>query len=243
MTGAAMRVKAFVVGVIGFMFLVEFTLPTLAAEAYTTSTSWLRTGPDSNFPVIERVPRSSLVDVIGCTDGYDWCDIDFDGERGWFLGSRLQFVYQGQRGSLRELAPLLGLMILQFSFGDYWNDHYRERPWFNDRNRQIWQNWQPQRRPFQNGPLPNSGQGAPVAPAPAPVRPQFRQAPLQPQLAPQTPQNQPQIVPQTQTPRQPAPQERFRRAPQSPTIIPPPGTPQLQHPAPRKPCVPPDVCR
>jgi uncharacterized protein YraI len=244
-----MRLKAFVAGVIGFIFFSWITLPASAAEAYTTSTSWLRTGPDSNFPFIERVPRDSLVDVIGCTDGYDWCDIDYDGERGWFSGRRLQFVYQGQRGSLRELAPLLGLMILQFRFGDYWNDHYRERPWYNDRNRQIWQNWHPQRRQFQNRPQPNFGQGAPVAPPSTPVRPQFRQSPLEPQAAPAAPQIQPQNAPQVQTPRQPPSeqrtlqQERIGRTPQSPAFNPPASAPQLQHPAPRKPCLPPDVCR
>ena len=250
-----MRIKAFVFMMMSAFFLGGFSLPALATEAYTTSTSWLRTGPDREFPVVERIPRGALVDVIGCTDGYDWCDIFYDGERGWFLGSRSQFVYEGRRGSLRELAPLLGLMILQFSFGDYWDNHYRERPWYNDRNRQIWQNWQPHRRPFQNGPQPNSGQSAPLEPAP--VRPQLRQATPQPQAAPQSmpqaaprsPQIQQPIAPQVQTPRQPnggpkpRPQERFNRTPQLPAIIPPAGAPQLQHPAPRKPCLPPDVCR
>jgi len=97
------------------------TATAFATEAYTTTSTWLRTGPDTTFLVIERVPRDSLVDVYGCTNGYGWCDVDVEGERGWLPSSRLQFIYNGRRGPASVLAPLLGLMILQFSFRDYWD--------------------------------------------------------------------------------------------------------------------------
>ena len=133
-----------------------------ATEAYTTSSTWLRTGPDTNFPRIERIPRESLVEVYGCTENYDWCDIDFEGDRGWLPGRRLQFVYNGRRGSIDTLAPFLGLMILQFSLQDYWGNHYRERPWYTNRNLQRWQNWQPPHPDVQNRPAPrHEGPGYP----------------------------------------------------------------------------------
>ena len=119
-----------------------------ASEAYTTSSAWLRTGPDRSFPTIMRVQRSSTVDVIGCTSGYRWCDVEVNGERGWLQSNQLQMVYNGRRGSLSRLGPLMDLMILQFNFGDYWDNHYRSRPWYNDQNRQRWQNWQPNMSPF-----------------------------------------------------------------------------------------------
>ena len=89
------------------------------------------------------MPRNSYIDVYGCTDGYSWCDVDYEGERGWLPATRIQFVYDGRRGSVNNLAPFLGLMILQFSFRDYWSNHYQDRSWYNDRNLQRWQNWQP----------------------------------------------------------------------------------------------------
>lgn len=113
-----------------------------ATEAYATSSSWLRTGPDYKFPAITRIPRNATVDIIGCTEGYRWCDVIFNHERGWFAGRRLQTVYNGRRDTIPNLAPLLGLLILQFSFRDYWDNNYRERPWYTDKNQQRWQNWQ-----------------------------------------------------------------------------------------------------
>ena len=214
------------------------TAAALATEAYTTASTWLRAGPDSSFISIERVPRDTLVDVYGCTNGYGWCDVDVDGERGWLPSSRLQFVYDGRRGSASVLAPLLGLMILQFSFRDYWDNHYQARPWYNDENRQRWQNWQPQN-------APNRRQS----------RPQL-QVPITPQLSPQiTPQITPQLSPQV------TPQLRPQSIPSAPNT-PLNATPQTQQgqssrPAephqldqqktrggPRKKaCVPPEICK
>jgi len=145
----------------------------LATQAYTTSSTYLRAGPDTTFPQIQRVPYASTVEVYGCTTGYGWCDVDYGGERGWFPGNRLQFNDHGRRGSITNLAPLLGLMIMQFSVQDYWGNHYQDRAWYTDQNRQRFQNWQPNNRhgrfqaPFmqQNNPfrpivpVPDNGTG------------------------------------------------------------------------------------
>ncbi len=251
-----MRHWAIVLAIFTFISLRYGSASASAAEAYTTSSTWLRTGPDYSFPSIERIPRGALVDVIGCTDSYNWCDVDYEGERGWFAGNRLQFVYNGRRGSAVDLAPLLGLMILQFSFGNYWNDHYRDRPWFNERNQRRWQNWQPPQHPFGNRPR------QPGAPALLPHAPE---KPRAPQTAPIAPNVQPPAAPPSvETPVNPAP---IRPAPINPAPIRPvPNTrpnpinpaPDFQRPAPqqqkpfnpalpqggthKKRCIPPEIC-
>jgi len=228
------------------------TATAFATEAYTTASTWLRAGPDTSFLSIERVPRDTLVDVYGCTNGYGWCDVDVDGERGWLPSSRLQFVYNGRRGPASILAPLLGLMILQFSFRDYWDNHYQARPWYNEQNRQRRQNWQPQNVPPRRQSRPNLQ--VPITPQLSPpITPQ-----ITPQLSPQvTPPNAPQASPQT------APQLRPQSIPIAPSA-PPNAAPQRQpqqqgqpsrpverhqedqqkaHGVPRKKaCVPPEIC-
>lgn len=228
-----------------------------AAEAYTTATIWLRTGPDINFNRIELVRRNSSVDVYGCTDGYSWCDVDYEGERGWLPASRLQFVYNGRRGSVNNLAPFLGLMILEFSFQDYWSNHYQNRSWYNDRNIQRWQNWQqprPQHR-TQQAPPPPAPLQAPLASPPA--------APSNGPLV--TPQRQPRPLPAPGSPKpflkqqEPAPQAPAPQAPGPKEVTPAPMQPQFkqnapqQHQAnppsgeggkggPKKKCIPPEIC-
>ena len=209
------------------------TATAFATEAYTTASTWLRAGPDTSFISIERVPRDTLVDVYGCTNGYGWCDVDVDGERGWLPSSGLQFVYNGRRGPASVLAPLLGLMILQFSFRDYWDNHYQARPWYNEQNRQRWQNWQPQNVP----PRRQSPQNLQV-----PITPQFN-PPIAAQI---TPQLRPQSVPSAPSaPLNAAPQ------PQQPQQQVQPSRPvdrhqedqQKTHGGPRKKaCVPPEIC-
>lgn len=145
-----------------------------AVEAYTIGTTSLRTGPDFGFPRIERVGAGTLVDVFGCIDGYRWCDVDVEGERGWILGQQLEFTYLGRTGPVDEFAPLLGLMILNFSLHDYWDQHYQNRPWYTERNRQRWENWQPRQRPAPfNAPMPGQplrGQSQPLQEPSQPLR-------------------------------------------------------------------------
>ena len=212
------------------------TATAFATEAYTTASTWLRAGPDTSFISIERVPRDTLVDVYGCTNGYGWCDVDVDGERGWLPSSRLQFIYNGRRGPASVLAPLLGLMILQFSFRDYWDNHYQARPWYNEHNRQRWQNWQPQNVP----PRHQSPQNLQV-----PITPQFN-PPIAPQI---TPQLRPQSVPS-------APSAPLNAAPSPQQPLQPqqqgqPSRPVERHQedqqkahggARKKACVPPEIC-
>ena len=240
------------------------TATAFATEAYTTASTWLRAGPDTSFISIERVPRDTLVDVYGCTNGYGWCDVDVDGERGWLPSSRLQFVYNGRRGPASVLAPLLGLMILQFSFRDYWDNHYQARPWYNEHNRQRWQNWQPQNVPPrhqspQNLQVPITPQfNTPIAPQITPqLSPQI--APhLQPQVTPpNTPQASPQITPQLRpqsVPSAPSAPLNAAPSPQQPLQPQQQGQPsrpverhqedqQKAHGGPRKKaCVPPEIC-
>jgi uncharacterized protein YraI len=102
-----------------------------AYEAYTRVDLNLRVGPSTSYGVIDVIPAGYPVLVLGCLDDISWCDVDFEGLRGWVSARYL--VQPGTAIYLPQLAPRIGLPIIGFSFYSYHDRHYRDRPWHRQR--------------------------------------------------------------------------------------------------------------
>jgi len=46
-----------------------------ATEGYVVDNVNLRAGPDPSYPLVDQLPGGTGVDVQGCTDGWEWCDV------------------------------------------------------------------------------------------------------------------------------------------------------------------------
>lgn len=90
-------------------------IPTAAlaqsAGSVTTDLN-LRTGPGSNYGVIETIPAGSAVSINGCVTGTSWCQVDYSGQSGYAYAQYLTVaatsgetvVVSEQRGLLPEIA-------------------------------------------------------------------------------------------------------------------------------------------
>lgn len=107
----------------------------LASPGYTTGGVTMRAGPGGDYPPIVHLRRGTPIDVNGCLDGYDWCDVYADGTHGFVRGDRIDVAYEGRRVLLPEFGVRIGLPIISFSVGDYWGRYYRNRPFFGERER------------------------------------------------------------------------------------------------------------
>lgn len=112
-------------------------VPNLASalSAVTTGSTDLRAGPAFDFPVVDQIPSDVRVNVHGCVRAYRWCDVSWRDARGWVPGEELAYLYQGQRVTIVEYGPRIGLPVVVFSFDTYWNRHYRSRSWYGERAR------------------------------------------------------------------------------------------------------------
>lgn len=137
-----------------------------AQEAFTTKAVNVRAGPDRQYPLVVWLPAGSQVFVNGCLDDYRWCDVSAGYDRGWVYSRNLQYTYQGRPVPIYGNGSNLALPIISFIVGSYWNDHYRDRPWYGSYNQ--WNNWRPGTRPPVWRPQPPR---PPVVQPPRPPRP------------------------------------------------------------------------
>ena len=130
-------------------------IPALAQTAFTTQAVNVRAGPDRAFPLVTWLRPGTPVNVIGCINGWRWCDVVAGGWRGWVYSRYLS-------GPIRGRAP-----VITFSVGSYWGAHYRGRPWYS--SQPGWNNW--------------GSPGFRPPPPPRPRPPAARPPPLQPPVA------------------------------------------------------------
>ena len=71
------------------------------------------------------------VEIYGCMPGWSWCDINWNGYRGWAAGRYLQVYYANARRPITNYGVYFSIPSLSFSIGSYWNQHYRNRPFYN----------------------------------------------------------------------------------------------------------------
>jgi uncharacterized protein YraI len=130
------KMKRIVIALGALLMAASLTGPAeAAATGYAKTHVNLRAGPSTAFPPLGVVPAGAQVIIHGCLDGWTWCDTSWGQLRGWVYGTYLAAHYQGQRIRVVEVAPRLGLPVISFHFGTYWDRHYRDRPIYRDRSR------------------------------------------------------------------------------------------------------------
>ena len=178
--------------IVGTLTATVLVASAAAQQAYTTRQVNLRAGPDRGYPQVAYIRAGQSVYVNGCINDYRWCDITAGPNRGWAFSKYIEYPYQNRRLPIYGNGQMLALPIVSFILGSYWNDNYRNRPWYRQQNN--WNNWRPGRPPPIYG-----GNDRPqiLPPRPPVVRPISPRPPSvdRPQILPlpgQPPQNFPQ---------------------------------------------------
>src|ERR1700756_2636520 len=101
-----------------------------AAEGFVVADISLQAGPDTEYPSITELAAGTPVSIQGCVDGWTWCDVVASGEYGWVPGTFLAEDYGGQRVIVLDYGARIGIPVVSFSLGAYWDRHYHNRPFY-----------------------------------------------------------------------------------------------------------------
>ncbi len=125
----------------------------LADDALTSRPANVLAGPDDSYPVVASLDANTPIQVMGCLDDWSWCDVGFEGNRGWLYAPDITYGYHGGYVPLYTYAPALGITVVSFSVDNYWGQYYRGRPWYGQREEFIRRGPPHHERP--PGPLPS----------------------------------------------------------------------------------------
>ena len=128
-----------------------FVATTASADpAITTHGVNMRAGPDVSYPQVGYLGPGMNVNVIGCVEGWQWCDVVAGPNRGWVYAGYLSSYYYDRPTIVSYGGPTLGIPLISFSIGNYWDNYYRGRPFWN--NRAYWYNHRVARAPEWHAP-------------------------------------------------------------------------------------------
>ncbi|ATN36168.1 hypothetical protein ACO34A_20475 [Rhizobium sp. ACO-34A] len=127
-----------------------------AAPAFSTANVNMRSGPSTRYPAVIVIPYGARVEIQGCMQSANWCDVSYAGYRGWVSGTYLQALYSQRRVYVGpEYYRPLGIPSVTFSIDNYWDRHYRSRDFYRDRDRWRGDDYRP--RPPRYEPDNNGG--------------------------------------------------------------------------------------
>jgi uncharacterized protein YraI len=191
-----------------------------AQWAYTSASVHVRAGPAPDYPVVAILPPRFQVMVHGCLGDYSWCDVSVGWDRGWVYGAYIYYPYRGRDVPVIHYGAQIGFAIFGFVLYDYWADHYRQRPFYHERERWV-RRYPPPPPPraaprVQRPPPPPPKSAPQVQRRPQPEPPGMQRPPPPQQRAPEMQRPPPQRAPdidRRQPPQKSAPQAQRPQPP------------------------------
>nr|WP_210290014.1 SH3 domain-containing protein [Rhizobium skierniewicense] len=143
-----------------FALLALVAAPALAQAAtqgFSTANVNMRSGPSTAYPAVVVIPNGAPLTIHGCLSDTPWCDVSFSYGRGWVAGRYVQAVYRQNRVYVEpRYYRDLGVPIITFEAGRYWDRYYRDRDFYRERDR-----WRRPSGGYWNAPPPRAGYDRP----------------------------------------------------------------------------------
>jgi uncharacterized protein YraI len=95
----------------------------------------LRAGPRADFPTVRQVGQGQSLAINGCLPDRSWCDVGLGDDRGWLMAADMDGQADGWHDSIDALARAGRIGNRDFDIGSYWDQNYRQQPFYDQRGR------------------------------------------------------------------------------------------------------------
>jgi uncharacterized protein YraI len=92
----------------------------------------LLSGPGDTYPSVSHVASGADVRVMGCVDGFAWCDVAWGDQRGWIDGHFLDAIYSERHVNVIDIGRSRGIPVEVFEQKTYWDNYYKDRPFYTE---------------------------------------------------------------------------------------------------------------
>lgn len=107
-----------------------------ATRGFATANVNMRSGPSTAYPAVVVIPNGAPLTIHGCLSDTPWCDVSFSYGRGWVAGRYIQATYRQNRVYVEpRYYRDLGVPVITFEVGRYWDRYYRDRDFYRERDR------------------------------------------------------------------------------------------------------------
>lgn len=110
-----------------------FAAPVWAANGSTSEGVQMQAGPGSDYPDVMRLAPNLKITIHGCARAWDWCDVEWRGNRGWVPAATVDYRMDDTLLPVSNYGSRVGLPQVDFNITSYWDAHYRQRPWYPQR--------------------------------------------------------------------------------------------------------------
>ena len=93
----------------------------------------VRAGPNQSMPSVTTLLTGTRVELVGCVASWRWCDVQSGSNRGWVYSRYLSVPFEGSAKTIIDGGPNLGLPLVEFQLGPYWDEHYQRRFWYAEK--------------------------------------------------------------------------------------------------------------
>jgi uncharacterized protein YraI len=97
----------------------------------------LHAGPDTTFPVVASIPAEAHMQLEGCIHTWNWCDVSWNGQRGWVSGDDIQSVYENKPMVVTKIGPTMHVPVVTYDTQTYWDTYYKTAPFYTQRERYV----------------------------------------------------------------------------------------------------------
>jgi uncharacterized protein YraI len=116
---------------VGALMVTTSMTSAYALNGFATIDLNVRAGPGPQYPVVTTIDNNGAVDMHGCVQS--WCDLTWQGARGWAYSPYLAVDQGGTRVVVADAEQAIQVPAAEFEVGTYWDQNYQDQPFYEER--------------------------------------------------------------------------------------------------------------
>jgi uncharacterized protein YraI len=109
-----MRAKFLLAGASALAAVVAAPNLAMAIEAVAVTDLNMRAGPGSQYPIVTTIQSNGQVEILGCLEEAQWCQVNWQGNQGWSYSEYLAVTETGEQIYVPQARSVLDIPVVAF---------------------------------------------------------------------------------------------------------------------------------